>query len=167
MSCGPYIEFSSNDFWVTLARGSHPFPSRTRQLSPSAPMVLHARVCGRVGRCPINDKKPGSKPGFFAFVEGAVRWNPRHGRLCGCDASECDCAAIRCGRLPGRDSCGRGEQQRGAGVGAVGSKQKAARFWRAASRAEWGGVPRCRSRARTRRDEAAGEQLRLHSCVCS
>jgi len=26
---------------VVLARGSHLFPSRTQQLSPSAPMVLH------------------------------------------------------------------------------------------------------------------------------
>src|SRR5436190_22634640 len=41
---------SSYKFWVTTARGTHPFPSRTRKLSLSAPMVLHARVCGRVGR---------------------------------------------------------------------------------------------------------------------
>ena len=41
------------DFWVTLARGTHPFPSRTRQLSLSAPMVLHAQVCGRVGSRPV------------------------------------------------------------------------------------------------------------------
>src|ERR1039457_563498 len=40
-------------FWVTLARRTHPFPSRTRQLSSSAPMVLHAQVCGRVGRRPV------------------------------------------------------------------------------------------------------------------
>src|SRR5215471_16858418 len=36
---------------VILPRGFHPFPSRTRQLSPAGPMVLHAKVCGRVGRC--------------------------------------------------------------------------------------------------------------------
>src|SRR3989442_1054789 len=48
-----------NDFWVTLARGSHPFPSRTRKLSLSAPIVLHARVCGRLGSRPvINHKSP-------------------------------------------------------------------------------------------------------------
>src|SRR5215472_4483197 len=41
-------------FWVTLARGTHPFPSRTRKLSLSAPIVLHARVCGRLGRRPVN-----------------------------------------------------------------------------------------------------------------
>jgi hypothetical protein len=32
----------SKQFWVIPAKGSHPFPSRTRKLSPSAPMVLHA-----------------------------------------------------------------------------------------------------------------------------
>src|SRR5258705_3446294 len=58
----------SHDFWVIVAKGFHPFPSRTRKLSPSAPMVLHAQVCGRVGRCPIN-KKPRlgvePEPGFY------------------------------------------------------------------------------------------------------
>src|SRR5205814_10303977 len=29
--------------------GVHPFPSRTRKLSPAGPIVLHAKVCGRVG----------------------------------------------------------------------------------------------------------------------
>src|SRR5687768_5265284 len=37
-------------FPVAVARGKHPFPFRTRQLSPSAPMVLRALVRGRVGR---------------------------------------------------------------------------------------------------------------------
>ena len=36
---------------VILPRGFHPFPSRTRKLSPAGPMLLHAKVCGRVGRC--------------------------------------------------------------------------------------------------------------------
>jgi hypothetical protein len=36
---------------VILPRGFHPFPSRTRKLSPAGPIVLHAKVCGRVGRC--------------------------------------------------------------------------------------------------------------------
>src|SRR5690606_18787474 len=30
--------------------GKRPVPFRTRKLSPSAPMVLHSRGCGRVGR---------------------------------------------------------------------------------------------------------------------
>ena len=33
-----------------MAKGKHPAPFRTRKLSPSAPMVLHVRACGRVGR---------------------------------------------------------------------------------------------------------------------
>ena len=32
-----------------MAERSHPFPSRTRKLSSLAPMVLHGRLCGRVG----------------------------------------------------------------------------------------------------------------------
>ena len=35
---------------MAIAEGSHPFPSRTRKLSPPAPMVLGTRVPGRVGR---------------------------------------------------------------------------------------------------------------------
>ena len=42
--CGGFARAGriQNRFWVIVARGSHPFPSRTRKLSPSAPMVLHA-----------------------------------------------------------------------------------------------------------------------------
>src|SRR5271154_5831884 len=35
---------------VILPRGFHPFPSRTRKLSPAGPMVLHGQLCGRLGR---------------------------------------------------------------------------------------------------------------------
>jgi hypothetical protein len=38
-------------FPVAMAAGIHPFPSRTRPLSPPAPMVLGGRPPGRVGRC--------------------------------------------------------------------------------------------------------------------
>ena len=38
-------------FPVVIGEGSHPFPFRTRKLSPLPPMVLHAKVCGRVGHC--------------------------------------------------------------------------------------------------------------------
>src|SRR5687768_18159582 len=34
-----------------MAEGEHPVPSRTRKLSPPAPMVLLWRRSGRVGRC--------------------------------------------------------------------------------------------------------------------
>ena len=37
-------------FPVAIAAGTHPFPFRTRQLSPPAPMVLGGRPPGRVGR---------------------------------------------------------------------------------------------------------------------
>ena len=37
-------------FSVAIARRSHPFPFRSRQLSSSAPMVLPGRLGGRVGR---------------------------------------------------------------------------------------------------------------------
>jgi hypothetical protein len=63
-----YWLLSSFNFWVIVARGSHPFPSRTRKLSPSAPMVLHAQVCGRVGRCPIKKRSPGADRGFFISI---------------------------------------------------------------------------------------------------
>jgi hypothetical protein len=33
-------------FPVAMAEGKHPFPSRTRPLSPPAPMVLHGRHVG-------------------------------------------------------------------------------------------------------------------------
>ena len=35
---------------ATMAKGKRPAPFRTRKLSLSAPMVLHGRLCGRVGR---------------------------------------------------------------------------------------------------------------------
>ena len=35
--------------WL-IAEGKHPYPSRTRKLSPPAPMVLASRGAGRVGR---------------------------------------------------------------------------------------------------------------------
>jgi hypothetical protein len=34
------LDLKTKDFPVTMAKGKHPFPFRTRQLSPSAPMVL-------------------------------------------------------------------------------------------------------------------------------
>ena len=43
-----------------MAAGSHPFPFRTRQLSPPAPMVLGGRPPGRVGRRRDSSKKRGA-----------------------------------------------------------------------------------------------------------
>ena len=36
---------------VAMAEGNHAYPSRTRPLSPPAPMVLGPQGPGRVGRC--------------------------------------------------------------------------------------------------------------------
>src|SRR5713226_6806345 len=74
---------SSNKFWVIVARGIHPFPSRTRKLSPSAPMVLHAQVCGRVGSCPVMSEAPAERLGLLLFWGGAVARasRPRGARL--------------------------------------------------------------------------------------
>src|SRR5580765_1556745 len=40
----------SRNISVVIARGTHLFPFRTEQLSPSAPMVLGSKGPGRVGR---------------------------------------------------------------------------------------------------------------------
>ena len=48
-----FCSASSSGFLAAIAEGSHPIPSRTRKLSPPAPMVLQGRPCGRVGRCQI------------------------------------------------------------------------------------------------------------------
>src|SRR3984957_10440642 len=54
---------------AAIARGKHPVPSRTRKLSPSAPMVLRGRPRGRVGHrrtfFPKKPVPPGT--GFFAL----------------------------------------------------------------------------------------------------
>jgi hypothetical protein len=63
-------------FLAVMAAGFHPFPSRTRQLSPPAPMVVGPQGPSRVGRRQII--RPKSPPiarssGLFAFqcrVEG-------------------------------------------------------------------------------------------------
>src|ERR1700722_11307544 len=70
------VNIQSPIFWVTIARGIHPFPSRTRKLSLSAPIVLHARVCGRLGRRPVNflnTKRPAT---CWAFVFLLVLFQP-------------------------------------------------------------------------------------------
>ena len=38
-------------FPVVMPEGFHPFPSRTRKLSPPRPMILLPRGSGKVGRC--------------------------------------------------------------------------------------------------------------------
>ena len=66
---------SSSGFLAAIAEGSHPIPSRTRKLSPPAPMVLQGRPCGRVGRCQIYGPEVlcGTSGPFFL---GRIRANP-------------------------------------------------------------------------------------------
>src|SRR6267143_2432254 len=52
------ITHSSFILLATSATGPHPFPSRTRSLSLSAPMVLPSRGGGRVGRRQLLTQKP-------------------------------------------------------------------------------------------------------------
>ena len=54
---------------VVIGSGSHPFPFRTRKLSLIPPMVLHGKLCGRVGRCRHYFEKPDWKnQSGFCFV---------------------------------------------------------------------------------------------------
>ena len=36
---------------VAIEQGTHPFPSRTRKLSPASPKILGGRLPGKIGRC--------------------------------------------------------------------------------------------------------------------
>src|ERR1700684_3796077 len=47
-------------FLAPMAAGSHPFPSRTRQLSPPAPMIVGPQGPSKVGRCQIFSKDRGA-----------------------------------------------------------------------------------------------------------
>jgi hypothetical protein len=50
------LAVSSDVRWlVSVAVGVHPVPSRTRSLSPPAPMVLGGEPPGRLGRCQPSD----------------------------------------------------------------------------------------------------------------
>jgi hypothetical protein len=63
---------------VTLAEGPHPFPFRTRQLSPPAPMVLRGRLRGRVGRRRgLFLRSPGLVPGLSCFSPRSESHSPR------------------------------------------------------------------------------------------
>ena len=60
---------SSSRFLATIAEGPHPIPSRTRKLSPPAPMVLQGGLCGRVGRRQIyGPGHPKGRPGPFFWL---------------------------------------------------------------------------------------------------
>ena len=76
-------------FLVTMSEGPYPIPSRTRKSSPPEPMVLRARVRGRVGRCQVYLKSPEAEMlrGFSLSV--APSKSPHFGhsrRMPGCAA---------------------------------------------------------------------------------
>ena len=57
---------------AAIAKGKRPVPSRTRKLSPSAPMVLHRPRCGRVGhrRTPFPERGPRPEVPFSVLCQG-------------------------------------------------------------------------------------------------
>src|SRR5690606_14330395 len=61
-------------FPVRTAEGPHPFPFRTRPLSPPAPMVLLGRPSGRVGPCRKTFELgvASAAPSSFSFIVAAV-----------------------------------------------------------------------------------------------
>jgi hypothetical protein len=67
-----------NRFSVAIAVGSHPFPFRTRKLSPPAPMVLGGRLPGRVGRRRISHFERGPLGPLSSFWRWATA-QPRTG----------------------------------------------------------------------------------------
>ena len=72
-------------FPVAIGEGSHPFPFRTRKLSPPPPMVLQAQVCGRVGHCRgyIEARRVVSMRRAFSFAKCPLVRIPDERRL-GC-----------------------------------------------------------------------------------
>ena len=63
----PALARGVTQFWAAMAQGVHPFPFRTRPLSPAAPMVLPLRGGGRVGRRPIL-QSPRLRTGAFFYT---------------------------------------------------------------------------------------------------
>ena len=64
-------------FPVTLPEGPHPFPSRTRKLSPPGPMILQLRGCGKVGSCRVHCRAHRSN-GRWAFLYKTSSESDRH-----------------------------------------------------------------------------------------
>src|SRR5687767_15544582 len=61
---------------AAIAVGKRPVPFRTRKLSLPAPMVLHPRECGRVGRrrtnIPVGGCQRWQPPTVFSHVRGSL-----------------------------------------------------------------------------------------------
>ena len=70
---GSEMRRKAERFPVTIAAGSHPFPSRTRKLSLPAPMVLGGRPSGRVGRCRnLSQRQPHALGAWGCFALGGA-----------------------------------------------------------------------------------------------
>ena len=98
-------------FAVAIAPGNHPFPFRTRKLSPVAPMVLGGQPPGRVGHCRINQEEDPHCVGvFFVTVRSVPRrpgpFGPGRVGLFNCAlralvlASLARCRMTRLGKVP-------------------------------------------------------------------
>ena len=71
---------NSMSFPVVIGEGSHPFPFRTRKLSSLPPMVLHAKVCGRVGHCRDYSSRADAKSvGPFFIADCSAECNGEYG----------------------------------------------------------------------------------------
>jgi hypothetical protein len=79
---------------VAMAEGRHPVPSRTRKLSPLAPMVLPGRPGGRVGRRRDSSEAPPDPGGAFACAHIDELLRVETGRV-----------GNAAGRLPARGCC--------------------------------------------------------------
>src|SRR5438309_5172720 len=73
---GQELKANSCILAVIIPWGYHPFPSRTRKLSPAGPIVLYAKVCGRVGRRRIKSKRLHSEMNGAFCISGQVKTSP-------------------------------------------------------------------------------------------
>ena len=82
VSCCSWFHEATEIVSAVIEQGSHPFPFRTRQLSPASPMVPGLRV--RESRSPLDSRPPRGKPpgGLFLFV-----FSPWASRYCVARAS--------------------------------------------------------------------------------
>src|SRR5476651_2568789 len=73
---------------VVIGSGSHPFPFRTRKLSLLPPMVLHGKLCGRVGRCRHYSLTPDRRKTVGRFVCTSKPSAPQNNRDFGLTADK-------------------------------------------------------------------------------
>src|SRR5206468_13082584 len=98
---------------VVIGSGSHPFPFRTRKLSLLPPMVLHGKLCGRVGRCRHYSTGPIAQavgPLFFgrrlSCEEARLVTDVHRESSCTLEASALPCSAlVRVLKCVWRQSC--------------------------------------------------------------